>query len=73
MTFVFLAFAAVALVHNHLRGQGLVLAGLALIPVVVVDRMRLRTDDSGVTVVNLLGPRHVPWSEINDFRLGRSA
>jgi hypothetical protein len=61
------------LVHCHLRGKGVFVAALAVFAVVALQRMRLSADASGVTVVNLLWPRRIPWSEISDFRLGRAA
>jgi hypothetical protein len=42
---------------------------LAAVAVVVTQRMRFSADDSGVTVVNLLRARRIPWPEIGDFRL----
>lgn len=70
---MFVILGALALVHYHLRASGLVLAALALVPIGVVHRMRLNADASGVTVVNLLRRRRIPWSEISDFRMGRIA
>ena len=61
-----------ALVLSRLQVGGIVLAALAVVPIVVVQRMRITADSSGVTVVNLFWPRTVPWSEIVDFRLGHS-
>jgi len=61
------------LVLYQVRASSLVLAALALVPVVAVHRMRLSVDASGVTVVNLLRRRRFPWAEISDFRMGRVA
>ena len=52
---------------------GIVLAVLALVPIVLVRRVRLSADASGVTVVNLLRTHRIPWSEVSVFRLGRVA
>ena len=49
------------------------MTALALLPVVVVHRMRLSADAFGVTVVNLLGRRRIRWAEISDFQMGRVA
>jgi hypothetical protein len=72
-TLTSLALGASALLRYHLRGPGVVLAAVALLAVCMLQRMRLTADASGVTVVNLLGPRRIPWSEISDFRMGRVA
>ena len=58
------------LLLSRLQVGGIVLAALAVVPIVVVQRMRITADSSGVTVVNLFWPRTVPWLEIVDFRLG---
>jgi hypothetical protein len=71
VTLIFLGLGASALVRYG--STGVVLAVLALIPIVVVQRMRLSADAAGVTVVNLLRPNRTPWSEISDFRMGRVA
>jgi hypothetical protein len=71
VTLIFLILGASALVSYG--SAGVVLAVLALIPIVAAHRMRLSADASGVTVVNLLRPRRTPWSEISDFRMGRVA
>ena len=64
---------AFAVAHYHLRPMGLVLAAVALVGIGVVQRMRISADASGVTVVNLLRPRRIPWAAISDFRMGRVA
>jgi hypothetical protein len=72
--FVAVMFAVLAAAALLLHGvTAIVLAVLALVPIVLVRRMRLSADASGVTVVNLLRGRRIPWSEISDFRLGRVA
>jgi hypothetical protein len=72
--FVALIFAALAVAALLLGGiVGIVLAVLALVPIVLIRRARLSSDASGVTVVNLLRRQRIPWSEISDFRLGRVA
>jgi hypothetical protein len=69
--FVAVIFAALAVAALFLHDvTGLVLALLALVPIVLVRRARLSADASGVTVVNLLRGQQIPWSEIGDFRLG---
>jgi hypothetical protein len=70
-TLVLVALGVSALIRLHFGVTGLALAALAVVPVVVVHRMRLTADDSGVTIVNLLVRRRLPWTEIGDFRLGR--
>jgi hypothetical protein len=72
-TAMFVSLAALALIHVGLRTHGFVLAALAVVPILVVQRMRLSADASGVSVVNLLRAHSVEWSEISDFRLGRVA
>jgi hypothetical protein len=72
-TAMFVLLAALALIQVGVGTQGFVLAALAVVPILVVQRMRLRADASGVTVVNLLRVHSVEWSEISDFRLGRVA
>jgi hypothetical protein len=70
--FVAVIFAALAVAAQFLHGvTGLVLALLALVPIVFVRRARLSADASGVTVVNLLRGRRIPWSEIGDFGTSR--
>jgi hypothetical protein len=72
--FVVAIFAGLGVCALLLHGvTGIVLALLALIPIVLVRRARLTADSSGVTVVNLLRTQRIPWSEISDFRLGRVA
>jgi hypothetical protein len=72
--FVILVFAAFGVTALLLGGvTGIILAVVALIPIVLVRRARLSADEAGVTVVNLLRRRHIAWSEISDFRLGRVA
>jgi hypothetical protein len=72
--FVAVFFAALCLDALLLHGvAGIVVAVLALLPIVLVRRARLSADASGVTVVNLLRRQRIPWSEIVDFRLGRVA
>lgn len=72
--FVALIFAALAVAALLLEGvTGIILALLALVPIVLVRRARLSADGSGVTVVNLVRKQRIPWSEISDFRLGRVA
>lgn len=70
-TLVFVALGVSALIRLHFGVTALALAALAGVPVVVVHRMRLTADDSGVTVVNLLARHRLPWTEIGDFRIGR--
>jgi len=72
-TLMFVFLAALALIQFGVRTPSLVLAALAVVPILVVQRMRVRADASGVTVVNLLRAHSVEWSEISDFRLGRVA
>jgi hypothetical protein len=71
VTLIFAAFAVAALLLGGVTG--IILAVLALIPIVLVRRARLSADESGVTVVNLVRRQRIPWSEISDFRLGRVA
>lgn len=59
-----------ALVLSRLQVGGIVLAALAVVAIVFVQRMRITADSSGVTVVNLFRPRMLPWSDIVDFRIG---
>jgi hypothetical protein len=73
VTFVFSVLASFALVHGRFGSSGALLAALALVPIVVVHRMRLVADDRGVNVINLLGRQRIPWAEIGDFRMGRVA
>jgi Bacterial PH domain len=73
ITLACVGLGGAALAWYRLTGLGLVLASLALLTVIAVQRMRLRADDSGVTVVNLLTERHIAWPEISDFRRGRTA
>jgi len=55
------------------RALVLLTAGLALVAIVILQRMRLVADARGLTIVNLLGPHRIPWSEVSDFRLSRVA
>jgi hypothetical protein len=64
------AVAALVLVRQHFAVRGIVVAAALAVPIVVIQRMRLAADEDGVTVVNLLRRRRVPWWEIDDFRLG---
>ena len=73
VTFSFLVLGAFALVVGHLGLAGIVVAVLALVPIIVVHRMRLSADAHAVTVVNLAAASRIPWSEISDFRMGRVA
>jgi len=70
VTLAFGVLGALALANYHLRWQGVVLGALALVPIVFANRMRLAVDASGVTVVNLLRRRRIPWADIRDFRTG---
>jgi hypothetical protein len=72
-TLICVLLGALALMLSRLRAPGLVLAASAVVPILVLQRMRLSADASGVTVVNLLRARHVEWSEIADFQMGRVA
>ena len=72
-TLICVLLGALALILSRLRTPGLVLAASAVVPILVVQRMRLTADASGVTVVNLLRARHVEWSEIADFQMSRVA
>jgi len=69
VTFLCAGLGVGALAAYHAHAPGLALAALAVVPIVVVQRMRLKADDAGVTVVNLVA-HHIPWSEISDFRRG---
>jgi hypothetical protein len=71
VTLVFAVLGALAVVRTHSTTSGVVLAALALVPIVVVHRMRLRADIQGVTVVNLGRATRIPWPEISDFQMGR--
>jgi hypothetical protein len=72
--FVILVFAAFAVTALLVGGAtALLLAVVALIPIVLVRRARLSADEAGITVVNLLRRQRIAWSEISDFRLGRVA
>src|SRR5205823_5299544 len=73
VTSMCLLLGASALVLTSLRTPGLVLAALAAVPILVVQRMRISADASGVTVVNLLRARRLEWSEISDFQMGHVA
>ena len=72
-TFAYVALAVGASVVYRLTIVGVGIAALALVSIIVVHRMRLVADASGVTVVNLGRPRHIGWGEISDFRRGRIA
>ena len=72
--YVVVIFAGLAVAALLLHGvTGILLAVLALVPIVLVRRARLSADESGLTVVNLLRRHRIPWSEISDFQLGRVA
>jgi len=70
-TAVFLTLAVVALSRQGLTAGGVVLAAAAVLPVVLIQRIRLRADDLGVTIVNLTRRHDVPWPEISDFGVAR--
>jgi hypothetical protein len=73
VTLVFVVLGALAVMRIHSTTSGVVLAALALIPILVVHRMRLCADTQGVTVVNLGRTTRIPWPEISDFQMGRVA
>jgi hypothetical protein len=70
---MFALLGTLTLVDFRARTPGLVFAVLAVVPILVVQRMRLSADASGGTVVNLLRASRIEWSEISDFRMGRVA
>jgi PH (Pleckstrin Homology) domain-containing protein len=72
-TFAYAGLAVGALAAYGLTIAGVGVAALALVSTIVMHRMRLVADASGVTVVNLGRRRHVGWGEISDFRRGRIA
>ena len=72
-TFAYVGLAVGALAAYRFTIGGVGVATLALVSIIVVHRMRLEADASGVTVVNLGRPRHIGWGEISDFRRGRIA
>jgi len=72
-TFGYVGLGVGALVAYRFTPVGVGIATLALVSIIVVHRMRLTADASGVTVVNLGRPQHIDWGDISDFRRGRIA
>jgi hypothetical protein len=75
---VTLVALALALPHGHAHSWGtgsrLALVGLALVVSAGLHRLadvRIETDETGVTVVNVVGRRRLEWAQIVGVRLTR--
>jgi hypothetical protein len=72
LTASFGVIAAYILVLFGPSAGGIALTGLPAVNIALVLCARLSADRTGVTVVNFWPGRRIPWTEIDDFRVGRS-